>query len=127
MPLVKIELKIGKEKDTLIKIRDLVMDCVVESLELPADEKNIRLMEYPDEFFQMKSPYEILIEITLFAGRKKETKRKLFQSIVHTLQNELGIEKEKVFILLNEQTLENWGVRGGIPADEVALNFRINI
>jgi 4-oxalocrotonate tautomerase family enzyme len=127
MPLVKIELSIGKEKESLLKMRDLVLDRVIDVLQLPTDDRNIRILEYPQEFFQMKKPYEILIEISMFTGRTKETKRKLFQSIIKILEEEMKIEREKIFILLNEQPIENWGVRGGVPADEVDINFNINI
>jgi 4-oxalocrotonate tautomerase family enzyme len=127
VPLVKIELSIGKEKESLLKMRDLVLDSVIDVLQLPTDDRNIRILEYPQEFFQMKKPYEIFIEISMFTGRTKETKRKLFQSIVKILEEEMKIEREKIFILFNEQPLENWGVRGGVPADEVDINFNINI
>jgi phenylpyruvate tautomerase PptA (4-oxalocrotonate tautomerase family) len=127
MPIVKIELLIGNDRQTLIKIRDFVMDSVVEILQLPADDRNIRLIEYQPELFQMKPPYEILIEISLFTGRTKETKRKLFQTIVDRLESNVLIEKKKVFIVLNEQPAENWGVRGGIPADELDLGFKVKI
>jgi phenylpyruvate tautomerase PptA (4-oxalocrotonate tautomerase family) len=127
MPTVKVELLAGKDRSELIKIRNLVMDSVVEILQLPADDRNIRLIEYQPELFQMKSPYELLIEISLFAGRTKETKRNLFQTIVDRLEANGLMEKKKVFIVLNEQPAENWGVRGGIPADEIDLGFRVEI
>lgn len=127
MPTVKIELLNGKDRQTLIRIRDQVMDSVIDTLQLPPDDRNVRLIEYQPELFQMKPPYEILIEISLFTGRTKETKRKLFQTIVDRLESNLLIEKNKVFIVLNEQPAANWGVRGGIPADELDLGFKVNI
>ncbi|MDD5242301.1 MAG: tautomerase family protein [Sulfuricella sp.] len=127
MPTVKIELLIGRDRPTLIKIRDSVMDSVVDTLQLPADDRNVRLIEYQPELFLMKPPYEILIEISLFAGRTKETKRKLFQTIVDKLESNELIDKEKILITLNEQPLENWGGRGGIPADEMDLGFKVKI
>lgn len=127
MPTVKIELLIGKDRPTLIKIRDFVMDSVVEILQLPADDRNVRLIEYQPELFQMKSPYEILIEISLFTGRTKEAKRKLYQTIVDRLESNVHIAKNNIFIILNEQPAENWGVRGGIPADEIDLGFNVKI
>lgn len=127
MPTVKIELQQGRDKQVLLKLRDLVMDAVVEVLQLSADDRNVRVIEHAKEFFQMKPPYEILIEIALFTGRSKETKRKLYQTIVNSLQSNEIIEKEKIFILLHEIQQESWGIRGGIPADDVDLGFKINI
>jgi len=127
MPTVKIELLKGKDQQTLFQIRDIVMDSVVEALQLPADDRNIRILEYETGMFQMKPPYEILIEICMFVGRTKDTKRKLYQSIVNNLADKGLIQKEKVFITLNEQPMENWGVKGGIPADELNLGFNVKI
>ena len=127
MPLVKIELRQGYEKDMLIQLQNVVMDCIVECMGLPNDDRNIRVIEYPEYAFSMKPPYEIIIEIAMFSGRTKETKKKLFQTIVTRLQESLNIPKETVFILLNDQPQENWGVRGGIPASEVNIGFKVNI
>jgi hypothetical protein len=127
MPTVKIELATGRDKETLIKIRDLVMDAVVESLQLLPDDRNVRLMEYQPELFQMRPPYEILIEISMFAGRTRTTKKKLYQTIVDKLELSGLIEKRNILITLNEQPLVNWGARGGIPADELDLGFKVNI
>jgi phenylpyruvate tautomerase PptA (4-oxalocrotonate tautomerase family) len=127
MPALKIELIAGRDKEFLLKLRDVVMDTVVQTLQLPPDDRNVRLIEYPSDLFQMKPPYEILIELSLFAGRTKETKKKLFQSIVNNLESHKLIGKNKVLIILNEQPMENWGIRGGISADELDLGFKINI
>lgn len=102
------------------------MDSVVDILQLPSDDRNIRIIEYQQEYFTMKPPYELLIEISMFVGRSKDTKRKLYHTIVSKLESKGLIDKEKVLITLNEQSVENWGVRGGIPADELDLGFNIN-
>jgi len=127
MPLIKIELPKGKDKNTLLKIRDLVMDSVAESLLLPTDDRNIRILEYDSELFLMKNPYEILIEITMFQGRTTETKKKIFQNLVNKLESGKVYKKEQIYIILNEQPLENWGVRGGIQASEIKFDFNIKI
>lgn len=124
MPTVKIELKQGKEIHTLIKIRDIVMDAVVEILQLPSDDRNVRVIEYNPDLFQMKPPYEVLIEISMFAGRTKNTKKKLYGTIAERLDENGLIARDKILITLHEQALENWGVRGGIPADEITLGFK---
>ena len=57
----KIELSIDWEISTLIKIIKSEMDSVVDTLQLTVDVRNIRLIEYQPELFQMKPPYEIII------------------------------------------------------------------
>jgi phenylpyruvate tautomerase PptA (4-oxalocrotonate tautomerase family) len=111
----------------LLKLKELVMNAVVDALQLPADDRNIRICEYKPELFNMKSPYEILVEITMFSGRTTETKKKLYQNITSSLEQNEICSKQNVFIVLNEQPQENWGVRGGIPANEVKLNFKVDI
>jgi len=127
MPLIKIEVSEGFDRYDLLKKRDSIMDSVVESLQLPPDDRNIRIIEYTQDFFAMKNPYKMLIEISLFLGRTKETKKRLFQTIVNNLESIGLIKKAEVFIILNEQPLANWGVRGGIPADEINLDFKVEI
>jgi len=127
MPTVKIELQHGNEPNSLLILRDAVMDAVMEALQLPNQDRNVRILEYKPEYFQLKAPYEILIEITLFSGRTKETKKRLYQTIVNNIELRLGIDKSKIFIILNEQPLVNWGVRGGLPADEISLDFKVKI
>jgi 4-oxalocrotonate tautomerase family enzyme len=127
MPLTIIELAEGRSTEELIKMRDLVMDAIVDSLKLPPPDRNIRVLEYKPGLFQMKKPYEILINITMFEGRTKETKKVLYQAIVNTLYENLNIDKLTIFIVINESPRENWGVRGGIPSDEIKLDFEVKI
>jgi 4-oxalocrotonate tautomerase family enzyme len=106
---------------------DLVHESMIESLMIPADDKNIRLLDYDSDCFDSKPPYEYFIEIIMFAGRTKETKSKLFKSIVAKLQDKLDINPQSVFIVINEQQTDNWGIRGGISASDIKLDFKVNI
>jgi phenylpyruvate tautomerase PptA (4-oxalocrotonate tautomerase family) len=119
MPTVKIELLKGRDNQTLLQIRDLVMDSVVEVLQLSVDHRNMRVIEYDADFFHMKPPYQILIEITMFHGRPKDIKKKLFQTITDRFESGGFGLKTNLLIIINEQPRENWGVRGGIPGDEI--------
>jgi len=127
IPLVKIELKKGREKSELIKIKDVIMDAIVEGLKLPSDDRNIRVIEYEEEFFTLNKPYEILIDITMFSGRTYETKKNLYKTIVEKVETTKLLKKENIFIVLNEQTLENWGIKGGTIVTEVNLGFKVDI
>jgi len=127
MPIVKIELKKGHSPDFLRTFMNVVHDAMVEVLLLPTDDRNQRLTEFDSALFESKPPYEYFIEIIMFAGRTKETKAKLFKHIVSSLHNNLNIEPNKVFIVINEQPKENWGIRGGISAADVTFDFNVNI
>ena len=127
MPLVKVELQKGYDRLKLIKLREIVMSQVVQTLQLPENDQNFRLIEYEPDFFQMKPPYKVIIEISLFSGRTPKTKKLLFQNLVQQLETHQLFERKEVFILLNEQPIKNWGVRGGIPANELELGFIVEI
>ncbi|HNZ72731.1 MAG TPA: tautomerase family protein [Prolixibacteraceae bacterium] len=125
MPVVKIELAKGKSKEFKRIFMDAVHESMVETLKIPANDKNIRLMDYDADCFDTKPPYQYFIEIIMFSGRTKETKSKLFRSLVDKLHDKLNIDPQSVFIVINEQPTENWGIRGGISASDVQLDFTI--
>jgi phenylpyruvate tautomerase PptA (4-oxalocrotonate tautomerase family) len=127
MPLVLIELSKGNDLNYLKLLQEHVLISVIEVLKLPENDRNIRVIEYDKEFIQMKKPYSILITISLFSGRAKETKALLYKTIVNRLFENMNIAKDAIFVLLNEQPLENWGVRGGVPASDIKLNFSVNV
>ena len=126
MPLTKINIPSGSSREFKRKFMDSIHKSLITCLEIPDNDRNMRLQEFDPEFFDTKAPYQYFIEITLFIGRKPETKKKLFTTIVTTLREDLKIDPLTVFILLNEQPLENWGIRGGKPANEIDLGFKIN-
>ncbi|MDR2966573.1 MAG: tautomerase family protein [Methanobacteriaceae archaeon] len=127
MPFTKISLIKGKNKSFLQVFKEEILSSLINILKLPSDDRNIFLMEYEEESFEMKDPYEYLIEIAMFFGRSDETKKLLFKTIVDSLNAKLNIKKESIFIFINEQPLNNWGVRGGKSAEEVDLGFKVNI
>ena len=53
-------------------------------------------------------------------------KRALYQALVRNL-GVLGVPTRDIKITLIETPLENWGLRGGIPASEIDLGFRIDV
>ena len=100
-----------------------------EALRVPEGDRQIRYVEHKPEHFAVppdKTENYTLVEITLFPGRTLEAKRNLYKSIVRRL-GALGIPASDVFIVLNEPPLDNWGLRGGLPASEVDLGFNLNV
>lgn len=129
MPLAKIEVRKSWPPTQVQAMIEAIYLAQREALQLPAHDRQIRYTEHKPEHFHIppgKTENYTLIEITLFAGRSIETKRALYQAIVKNLGAH-GIAADDVFIVLNEVALENWGIRGGIPASEVELGFKVNI
>ena len=102
---------------------------MLHALKIPQHDRNQRVHEYDENDF-MRPPGRTdkytLIEITMFPGRTLEAKRNLYRRIVENLKA-LGTDPMDVFIVLYEPPMENWGIRGGIPASEVDLGFEVKV
>lgn len=129
MPLTRIEVRKKWPPEQEQAIMEAVYLAQREALKLPEHDRQIRYIQHSPEHFHVppgKTENYTLIEITLFAGRSLDAKRVLFREIVKRL-GEVGIVPNDIFIVLHEETLDNWGIRGGIPASEVDLGFKVNI
>ncbi len=129
-PLVKIEILKGNSKEYKKAILDAVHDSLVESFKIPDYDRFQRIYELGKDNFEIpsnKSEQAVLIELTIFPGRSLDTKKALYKNIVDRLAKNPGIDGNDVTIVLYEPPLENWGVRGGKPASEVDLGFKIDV
>jgi phenylpyruvate tautomerase PptA (4-oxalocrotonate tautomerase family) len=129
MPLARISIRKGRTADEKKALLDAVHASMIEALKIPENDRNQRITEYVDEDFIIppgKTAKYTLIEIIMFPGRSIEAKRHLYQSLVKNLA-ELGTDPMDMFIVLYEPPMENWGIRGGIPASEVDLGFEVNV
>ena len=115
MPAVKIEIGNKWKIETAIAIKNIVMAEVKYAFELKSSDRNIRVVRYDQDLFELKDPYEIFIEIDMVEGRSEDFKRNLYINIVTAIENRTLFKKENIFIFLNEQPAVNWGVKGGIP------------
>lgn len=103
--------------------------ALVEALKIPEWDRTIRLVVHEPHRFAIppgRSDRYTLIHVDLFAGRSLEAKKNLYQAIVRNLE-QCGIPGDHVKMLLRESDAENWGVRGGVPASEVELGFKVDV
>lgn len=129
MPLAKIEVRKSWPPEQVQAIIEAIYLAQREALQLPAHDRQIRYIEHRPEHFHVppgKTENYTLVEISLFAGRSLEAKRALYQTIVKNL-GALGIAPDDVFIVLNEVALGNWGIRGGVPASDLELGFKVEV
>ncbi len=108
---------------------DAVYRAQREALGVPEHDRQIRYVEHRPEHFAVppgRTENYTVVEISLFAGRSLAAKRALYQAIVRNL-GALGIEAGDIFIVLHEIPLENWGIRGGVPASDVELGFKVDV
>jgi len=90
MALARIEILEGRTFDDKRRMVDAVRRGLSEALQAPADDPLVRLVEYPPSLFTVPYPERhsdryVLIELTMFAGRSMETKRRLYRGIVDGL------------------------------------------
>ena len=129
MPLVKIETREGRTAEEKKALLDAVHDALVEAFEIPEDDRQGRLAEYPADNYEVppgKTENHLLITIDAFPGRSTQAKSRLYAGIVGRLED-LGVEPRDVLIVVNERPLENWGIRGGQSAAEVDLGFALDV
>lgn len=115
MPLVKIEIIKGKSLDHKKTVLDAVHVALENAIQIENWDRFQRLYEIEDDLFERsesKTDKFTMIEITMFPGRTKEQKSKLYKEIVKELNQRLGIEPTDIFIVINEPANENWGLAG---------------
>ncbi|WP_117170138.1 tautomerase family protein [Paraliobacillus sediminis] len=127
------QIKIYGVKDKLNPIKERVSDvihsCMVETLQFPPDKKFHRFFPMDKENFYYASgrteAYTV-IEVSMFEGRTIEVKKQLINLLFERIKMELNISPQDIEITIFETPKNNWGIRG-LPADELTLNYKVNI
>ena len=115
MPLVRIEMSIGKSAEYKKKVLDAVHEGLVKALGIEDWDRFQRIAEYEAKDFEIpsgKTDNFMIISLTLFPGRTKEQKKAAIEEITSRLCASLSIEATDIFILIQEPPLENWGMAG---------------
>lgn len=129
MPLVKISLLKGRSKEEKKALLDGIHAALMDAFKIPENDRTQRIFEFELDNFDIpegKTSNYTLIEIDVFPGRSLDAKRKLYQTTVQNLK-ELDIQPNDLLIVLKEPPLDNWGVRGGTPASEIDLGFKLDV
>ena len=110
------------------QLSDVVHSCVVEALHYPADKRAHRFFPLAPEDFYMpagRTERYTIIELSMFEGRSVEAKKMLIRLLFARLQP-LGISPQDLEITIFETPRQKWGFRG-LPGDEHALNYRVDV
>lgn len=129
MPLVTVTMIKGKPKEFRKSVLGVVHASLVKAFKIPDHDRNQRILEVDPENYEIppgKSDKHVTIELTVFPGRSIEAKRTLYKEIVTGLTG-LGIPSDDILIVLNEPPLQNWGIRGGHPANEIDIGFKLEV
>ena len=120
MPLVRIEIIKGKDMAYKKAVLEAVHTALVNAVQIEEWDRFQRLYEIEDELFERsesKTDKFTMIELTMFPGRTKEQKARIYEEIVKELHDRLEIAATDIFIVINEPTNENWGLAGNQRKD----------
>jgi Tautomerase enzyme len=112
-----------------MKVIKAVQAALLSSLKLPDDDRDIVLDVYEADTRIVptgRSEHYTRIEIMMFSGRSMDAKRLLYRTLVANL-SELGVPANEIKIVLIEVPAENSGLRGGLPASEIDLGFKVDV
>jgi phenylpyruvate tautomerase PptA (4-oxalocrotonate tautomerase family) len=129
MPMIRVEIREGWSPAEKAGLLDAIHAAAVEAIRIPDEDRTQMLTEHPAEAFEIppgKSERFTLVEVTMFAGRSLDAKRRLYRAVVRNL-GRLGVPASDVLTVLHEVPLENWGIRGGTPASDVDLGFEVGV
>lgn len=127
------QIKIFGLKDRLNPIKpmlsEVIHSCIVEAFQYPPDKRFHRFFPMEaDDFLYANGRTEAytIIEISIFEGRSVEAKKRLIQLLFQRVHESFGISQQDIEITLFETPKHNWGIRG-LPGDELALNYKVNV
>jgi 4-oxalocrotonate tautomerase len=121
MPLVRVDLPVGKPADYRRAIGDIVYDAMLVTLNVPKNDRFQIIAEHnPSELIIdpiylgiERSKDAILIQVTLNDGRTVEQKKAFFKAVADGLQQRIALRREDVLINLVEVRKENWSFGNG--------------
>jgi phenylpyruvate tautomerase PptA (4-oxalocrotonate tautomerase family) len=130
MPAVLIEVRRQYSAAEEVAIIDGVHGALVAAFQIPAADKDVRLVVHEPHRFACsptrKHPeLSTLVSIDCFAGRSEGAKRKLYREIVERLES-VGIPRDHVTIIVRDIPTENWGIQGQAASD-IDLGFDVNV
>lgn len=133
MPLTTIHIRTTYSQAHEISLIEAVQKALLETLQLPADDRNVMLQVHAPHRMITSSALarpeqRTVVEIAMFPGRNLEVKRHLYQAIVAELEAcAAAIPRDHVLISLREEPFEHWGICGGQAACDVELGFSTQI
>jgi 4-oxalocrotonate tautomerase len=120
MPLVRIDLRKGKDAAYRQQVGRVVYDAMV-AVGVPANDRFQVVSEHDADSFLFDPDYLgihrtddlVIVQITWNEGRTVEQKKQLYKAIAEGLAKSTGLRKEDVFINIVEVKRENWSFGNG--------------
>ena len=128
MPQVKIYGLQSHLNPIKVKLSDTIHSCMMDAFQYPADKRFHRFFPMlPEDFIYApdRSVRYTIIELSMFEGRSVDAKKHFIRLMFDRFKT-LEIESNDLEITLYETPKHNWGFRG-LPGDEHALNYNVNV
>lgn len=121
MPLVRIDLPVGKPAEYHAAIAAVVYNAMLEALNVPKNDRFQVISEHGRAELIIDANYlgiertteAIVIQITLNEGRTVEAKRAFYKAVADGLHERVGMRRQDVLISLIEVKKENWSFGNG--------------
>ena len=121
MPFVQISILRGKSPESILNISNSIHQALVEEFGIPELDKfqvvkevNEGCLIYPPEYLGIPHSKDIIyIHITAKIGRTVEMKKKLYAKIATAISDKENISQDDIFIVLSENSEENWSFGQG--------------
>jgi phenylpyruvate tautomerase PptA (4-oxalocrotonate tautomerase family) len=111
------------------EMSEVIHSCVMDAFKYPADKCFHRFFPMDEENFifpSSRTDKYTIIEISVFEGRSVEAKKELVRLLYSRFKERLAVEADDLEITIFETPKYNWGIRG-VPGDELALNYKVNV
>ncbi|MBK5512629.1 tautomerase family protein [Pseudomonas sp. TH15] len=122
MPLVRVEIRKNPDPTFAKRIGEQIYAAMRSAIGVPEHDNFQILAEHDEQHFIFDTQYLgiqrtdnlVVIQITMNEGRTLEQKKLLYKTIAESLNSELAVRLEDVFINLVEVKKENWSFGNGI-------------
>ncbi|OEL09350.1 tautomerase family protein [Staphylococcus equorum] len=120
MPLIKLDMIKGREKEEIKSILDITYNVMLDAFQAPKGDKYLIVnqhedfeMEILDTGLGIERTDDVIVFTIVSRPRTKEQKTTFYKNLVNTLHEKVGIRKEDIMISLVENTDENWSFFNG--------------
>ena len=122
MPLVRITMNKGRTDAVRAEISAAVHQAMVETINVPADDRfqilaaagDEQIIYDPHYLGVKRSDGLVIVQITLNAGRTLEMKKALYARMADLVHQKARVRKEDLIISLVEVTKDNWSFGNGV-------------
>jgi 4-oxalocrotonate tautomerase len=121
MPLISIDLLVGRSSEELDAISDAVHDAMVELLDVPGRDRFQIITEHDPSGLRFDRHYLnidrtdefVLVRITLASGRARAAKQAFYARLVALLAERVGLRPDDLAVVLTENDREDWSFGRG--------------